>query len=78
MSSVFPGVCEVLAIFLLLHSMLISDDLPTFERPMKAYSGTSVAGHMATSGLLTSNFAFFISMIRCFRYWVCWPEKHAE
>ncbi len=32
----------------------MSDDFPTFERPMKAYSGTLVFGHLRTSVLLTT------------------------
>jgi hypothetical protein len=48
--------------------MLMSEDLPTFDRPMNAYSGLSGAGHPVTEGLLMIYFADFISrraMIMC-------------
>jgi arsenite-transporting ATPase len=44
-----PGVTEVLASFFELVSILISDDLPTLERPIKANSGLSGGGHFSTS-----------------------------
>ena len=50
MSSVFPGLEEVLAI-VCRHRLLMSDDLPTLLLPIKAYSGNCDAGHCATSGL---------------------------
>src|SRR6478752_4669706 len=43
-SWVFPGVAETLASASLLVSMLIIDDLPTLERPMKANSGRFQSG----------------------------------
>jgi hypothetical protein len=42
---VFPGVDEVIANPLRLVSMLMSDDFPTFDRPMNAYSGFPSCGH---------------------------------
>jgi len=55
MSLVFPGVADVLAKLPFMHNMLISDDLPTFDRPMKAYSGISGFGHSFSDGLLFTN-----------------------
>jgi hypothetical protein len=37
--------------------MLSSDDLPTFERPMKAHSGIMTGGHDSKSGALISKVA---------------------
>jgi hypothetical protein len=62
MSSVFPGVDEVFANRLLLVSILIRLDLPTFERPMKAYSGFVSLGHMLTTGADSVNSACLISI----------------
>ena len=62
MSSVLPGVDEVLANFLLLVSMLIRLDLPTFERPIKAYSGFVSLGHIDTIGAESKNSACLISI----------------
>src|SRR5574344_1615547 len=62
MSSVFPGVALVLANFRLLVSILIKLDLPTFDRPINAYSALVSLGHMLTIGALITNSAFFISM----------------
>ena len=64
MSNVLPGVDDVLANRLLLVSILIRLDLPTFDRPMKAYSGLLSAGHIDTIGALRVNSAFFISIIQ--------------
>ena len=58
-----PGVAEVFANFLLLHNILIRLDLPTFDLPMKAYSGLVSAGHIDTVGALRVNSAFFISIV---------------
>ena len=67
MSSVLPGVDEVLANFLLLVSMLIRLDLPTFERPIKAYSGFVSLGHIDTIGAESENSACLISIrLRCY------------
>ena len=63
MRSVFPGVDDVFANFLLFVSMLIRLDLPTFERPINAYSGFVSFGHIDTIGALSVNSAFFISII---------------
>jgi len=59
---VLPGVLDVLASFDWLVSIFISDDLPTFDRPIKAYSGLSGLGHLSTSGLLITYVAFVISI----------------
>jgi hypothetical protein len=47
-SFVFPGVWEVFASFELEQSMLIREDLPTFDRPMKANSGSRSDGFWLT------------------------------
>jgi len=52
MRSVLPGVAEVLASFLLPVSILMRLDLPTLERPMKAYSGQWCSGHWLMRALL--------------------------
>ena len=62
MSSVLPGVADVLANFLLRDSMLIRLDFPTLERPMKAYSGFVSLGHIVTLGDDRVNSAVFISI----------------
>eukprot|EP00825_Cyclidium_porcatum_P025728 TRINITY_DN27885_c0_g1_i2.p1 TRINITY_DN27885_c0_g1~~TRINITY_DN27885_c0_g1_i2.p1 ORF type:complete len:124 (+),score=20.82 TRINITY_DN27885_c0_g1_i2:47-373(+) len=41
-------------------SILMSDDLPTFDRPINAYSGRSGAGHFLTSVLLIKKRACLI------------------
>lgn len=63
MRVVLPGVDEVIARPLRPVSMFISDDLPTFDLPIKAYSCRVEAGHLVTSELLISNFAEVIFMI---------------
>lgn len=60
MSIVFPGVDDVMAKPFRPVSILMSDDLPTFDRPMNAYSGVSSSGHFLTSELLITNFASLI------------------
>lgn len=69
MSNVFPGVDDVLANFLLLVNMLIRLDLPTLERPMKAYSGFVSFGHIDTIGADSENSACLISIL--FFYFAC-------
>ena len=64
MSRVFPGVADVLASLLFLVSMLIRLDFPTLDRPIKAYSGMVVAGHLLTKELLIINSALLISIIK--------------
>lgn len=68
MSIVLPGMEEVMAM-LLPDNMLIKLDLPTFDRPIKAYSGKSPDGHFSTSELLTTKSALLIiitiHLIRC-------------
>lgn len=52
MSLVFPGVEDTLASFGLSVSRLMSEDLPTLERPMNANSGFPLLGHCARRVLL--------------------------
>ena len=63
MSSVLPGVALVLANFLLFVSILIRLDLPTFDRPMNAYSGFVSFGHIDTIGADSENSACLISIL---------------
>ena len=49
MRRVFPGVADVFANLLLSHSILISEDLPTFDLPIKANSGNLVLGLSLTN-----------------------------
>ena len=67
MSIVLPGVEEVIARDFLPVSILMRDDFPTFERPIKAYSCFSSRGHLATSELLMTNLAELISIRILFR-----------
>jgi phosphoribosylformylglycinamidine synthase PurS subunit len=53
----FSGVGEVRARPSLPASMFSSDDLPTFERPMKANSGSDSSGHESRPGALQSKMA---------------------
>ena len=62
MSRVLPGVDEVMASFGFFVSILMRLDLPTLERPMKAYSGISDFGHISALELLIVNSALFISI----------------
>jgi hypothetical protein len=55
-----PGVDEVLASFLYPASIFISDDFPTFERPVKPYSGKSGGGHWSALAELFMNSALLI------------------
>src|SRR6187455_3092750 len=57
MSFVNPGVGETLARPTLPASMFSNEDLPTFERPMKANSGSDSSGHESRSGALQSKMA---------------------
>ena len=63
MSNVLPGVELVFANLRLFVSMFIRLDLPTFERPMNAYSGFVSLGHNDTLGADNENSAFFISIV---------------
>jgi hypothetical protein len=65
MSIVFPGVDEAMANPLCAVSILMRLDLPTFDRPMKAYSGNTPAGHFFTLVLLIINSALDISIVLC-------------
>ena len=64
MRSVLPGVAEVLARPLWLQSMLMRLDLPTFERPMKAYSGRKSLGQLSIVGLLRVNTDVLMSITK--------------
>ena len=52
-----PGVGETRARRSTPASVFSRDDLPTFERPMKANSGSDSSGHADKSGALQSNMA---------------------
>ncbi len=54
---------DVMARPLRLVSIFMRLDLPTFERPMNAYSGMLCCGHLLTSVLLITNSALFISIL---------------
>ena len=68
MSCVFPGFCEVIASPLRAVSILMSDDFPTLDRPMKAYSGRPVVGHFSTRLLLMTNSADLMTIGCCYAY----------
>jgi demethylmenaquinone methyltransferase/2-methoxy-6-polyprenyl-1,4-benzoquinol methylase len=59
-----PGVPDVLASLLWLVIILIREDLPTLERPIKAYSGLSGLGQSSTFTLLIKYFAERISIAK--------------
>lgn len=63
MSRVFPGLELVMAKPFRAEIMLIKEDLPTFERPMNAYSGFSEQGQDAKPGQLFTNSAVFMSIV---------------
>lgn len=64
-SLVLPGVEETTAMFFFCpESMLISDDLPTFDLPTNANSGSDGGGQLARSAELISNSAELICMLR--------------
>jgi len=63
-SCVFPGVPEILASLFRLHNMLMSELLPTFDRPINAYSGMLGSGSLFTSVLLITNAAEVISILQ--------------
>ena len=67
---VLPGVEEVRARRLRPVSMFMRDDLPTFERPMKAISGRRREGLLATRVLLPAYMAceIFISFVSSYKY----------
>jgi len=62
MSWVFPGRPLVFAKLFRCINILMSDDFPTFDLPIKAYSGSLSLGHLATSLLLIINSADLICM----------------
>jgi hypothetical protein len=59
-----PGVGETRARPSLPARKFNNDDLPTFERPMKANSGRDSSGHASRSGALHSKMADEICMIK--------------
>ena len=60
-SLVLPGVDETMAMsFFCPESMLMSDDLPTFDLPTKANSGSDAGGHSSSTEALVSNSAEWI------------------
>lgn len=63
MSCVLPGDEEVLASPFWPVSILISEDLPTLERPINAYSGKVAGGHWSARELLVINLASRISIL---------------
>jgi len=63
MSWVFPGFPEVLASCFRSVSMLIKEDFPTFELPIKANSGNDDLGQSDTLALLTTKDALLTRMI---------------
>jgi hypothetical protein len=65
MSLVFPGVPDILASFRRLQSIFRSDDFPTLERPMNAYSGLLGAGQSFGLALLVRNDASVIRIFFC-------------
>lgn len=75
-SNVLPGLAEVFAKPLWLQSILIRLDLPTLERPMKAYSGLVSTGHFVMVGdeMVNSDFVIFIFPILSFN---CQATKHS-
>jgi hypothetical protein len=50
-----PGVLEIFAIEFLPTNILMRDDFPTFDLPIKAYSGLSISGHSLGWALLLTN-----------------------
>ena len=64
MSCVCPGFEDTFARSFLPVIMLISEDFPTFDRPMKANSGKSEEGQDSKSGALVLKIAelIFISL----------------
>jgi hypothetical protein len=63
MSWVFPGLPDVLASCLRPVSILIKDDLPTFDLPIKANSGNDDFGQSDTLALLITKDALLTRMI---------------
>ncbi len=66
MSCVFPGVPDVLARPFLEVSILMSEDFPTLERPIKANSGLPSVGHLETSVLEMLNSADLICILQSY------------
>lgn len=60
---VFPGVAEVFASVELPQSILMRDDFPTFDLPMKANSGNFLRGFCDTLVLLPENTAVEIFIL---------------
>ena len=62
MSFVFPGVPDIFANFFFWQIELIKEDFPTFDLPIKAYSGINSLGQFLTVGLLAINSDLNISI----------------
>jgi hypothetical protein len=60
MVCVLPGLPEIFASPFLLTSIFNSDDFPTFDLPMKAYSGREGGGHWLIFALLVTKEADLI------------------
>src|SRR5580704_18782416 len=69
MSLVNPGVGETRARPSLPASRFSNEDLPTFERPIKANSGNDSSGHASRSGALQSKMADEICTIKTGRHY---------
>ena len=63
MSFVFPGVPDIFANFFFWQIELIKEDFPTFDLPIKAYSGIKSEGQSSILVLLTINLALFIKVL---------------
>jgi len=63
-SLVLPGLSETIASVRCSARRLMSEDLPTFDRPMNANSGRFQFGHDFRSGELTSKTADLIFIRR--------------
>ena len=77
-SKVLPGLADVLANPLWLQSILMRLDLPTLERPIKAYSAFESSGHLANDGedIVNSEFLIIILMMcMCYKQLFCKDTK---
>lgn len=66
MSWVLPGVPDVFASPFLEVNMLINEDLPTLDLPIKANSGLPSSGHLLTSVLEMVNSALLICILQSY------------
>src|SRR5262249_27609023 len=65
-----PGVFETRTSFRRAHSVLIIDDLPTFERPAKATSGSEGLGHCCSVVAVIKNRASSTRIMACGASWL--------